>query len=283
ELVDADLGDRDDDRAGGAGDGDDVVRHGVADRLDRVHRHRLAQRLHVGGLYTDLVVWTAAYVAVDYASSILAARRDLAAALVGLGDARIHADVVLDVALDRGQRLDLLLGHVGAGTHLVGAEDVRLRRGDHLHGLEGGGGGGQVDVHGGHFAEQQVDVFLGLALEALAGHGDGVRAADAQAAGVVATVGAGGGAGGRSRGRVDDDDFGAGDRLALFGGHDATQRGGRLLRERRGGRGQDDGQCTGEARDAELFLHGHCPGWERDCGCAERENATAPMPPSRVT
>src|SRR5690606_15637001 len=163
-------------------------------------------------------------------AGVLAAGGDLAALLVGLGDARIQAHVVLDAALDGRQGVDLVAADIGAGAHLVRTEDVGGGGADDLDGLQLGRlGGGQVDVDRRGLAQHQVHILLHLALEAVADHGDGVRTAHAQAAGVVAAAGVGGGAGGGARGGVDDDHLGAGDRLPLLGAHDAAEGGGGLL------------------------------------------------------
>src|SRR5690606_7506626 len=190
ELVGARLGHRVDHRAGGTGDGGVVVGDVDVDRLDGVHRHRLAHGREVVRLQAEGVAGVDAVDADGVVARVLAADADLAARLVALGDARIQADVVLDVAVGRGQRLDLLLRHAGAGAHLVRAEDVRTAgHADHADGAQLGHFADQRGVDGRDLVQGQVDAFLGAGALARLGHGHGVRTADAQAAGVVAAAG----------------------------------------------------------------------------------------------
>src|SRR5690606_27319691 len=102
ELVGARLGPRVPHRAGGTGDGGVVVGDVDVDRLDGVHRHRLAHGREVVRLQAEGVAGVDAVDADGVVARVLAADADLAARLVALGDARIQADVVLDVAVGRG-------------------------------------------------------------------------------------------------------------------------------------------------------------------------------------
>src|SRR5690606_15560118 len=230
ELVGVGLGDGDDHAAGTAVDGEVVVGDVDGHFLDDVHRERLARGRQAVRLKAEGVVGADAVDADDVVARVLAADEDLVARLLGLDDARVEAGVVLQAALDRREGLDLVAGDVGAGTHLLGAEHVGAGGADHLDGLQLGDiGAGQVDIDGGELAQDQVHVLLHFALESVTDHGDGVRAADAQAAGVVTAAGIGGGTRGGARGSVDDDHLGAGNRLTLFGGHHTAEGGGGLL------------------------------------------------------
>src|SRR5690606_36600643 len=203
-----------DHRAGAAGDGDVIVGQVDVDRLDRIHRHRLAHGRQVVGLQAERVVGAHAVDADGVEAGVLAAGRDLAAALVGLGQARVEAHIVLDVALDRRQGLDLGVADAGAGAHLVGAEDVGTdvgAGGD--HGDEGGEVAGEAGIDLVDLVQRQIDVVLGGGARARLADVDGVRAAHAQAAGVVAAAGVGGDPADRAGLDVHDRHLGAGNRL----------------------------------------------------------------------
>src|SRR5690606_7674095 len=257
ELVGAGLGHRVDHRAGGAGDGGVVVGDVDVDRLDGVHRDRLAHGREVVRLQTEGVAGVHAVDADGVVARVLATDGQLAARLVGLRHARVEADVVLDVAVDRRQSLDLLLLDAGARAHLVGAEHFRAtREADHLHRAQAGDVTGQRCVDGADLVQGQVHALLGLGAFAGLGLGHGVRTTHAQAAGVVAAAGVGGGTADGTGLDVGNGHFGAGNRLAAGAGHHATDTGGGALGED-GGSGKGGDQSKGELGHAKSTVISH--------------------------
>ena len=97
------------------------------DRLDRVDADRLTLGRQVVRLKTEAVVGRHAVNADIVEASVLTARRDFTTLLVGLRDARIGANVVLDVAVDRRQAFDLFARNARACT---GASRVEHRVSD---------------------------------------------------------------------------------------------------------------------------------------------------------
>ena len=190
---------------------------------------------------------------------MLATGGDLATPLIGLRQARVQAHVILDAALDRRQRLDLLTGYVAARTHLVRAEDLRAHRGDGFNRLQCRHVARQVGVEGVDLVEVQVHAFLGLRTSTGLVDGDCVRTADAQAAGVVAAVIAGNRAADRAGLDVDDGDFGTGHGLAVGADDTTADTGGGALREcRRGGKGGE--QAKREPGQPDAVRMGHYSG-----------------------
>ena len=241
ELVGARLGHRVDHGAGTTGDGGVVVGQVDVDRLDRVHRHRLALGRQVVGLQAERVAGADAVDADGVVAGVLAAGRDRTVSLADLRDARIEADVVLDVAVGRRQRFDGFAADVGAGAHLVGAEDFRTGDGNGFHRGERGDVVFQFGIDRVDLAQRQVDVFFGVGTRARLVDGDAVRATDAQAARGVTAAGIRGGAADRARFDVGDRDFRTRDRLAIRTGDDTGNAGGGALRES-GGCGKCDDQ-----------------------------------------
>src|SRR5690606_12830435 len=222
-----------------------------------IHRHRLAHGREVVGLQPEGIAGVDAVDADGVVARILAADADLAARLVALGDARIHAHIVLDVAVCRLQRLDLLLLDVGPGPHLVRAEDVRAAsHADCRDGAEGRHVRSQRRVDRVHLVQRQVYVVLGLRAFARLGDRDLVRATDAQAAGVVAAAGIGSGAADRARFDVRDDHFRAHDGLAAVVGHQAADTRGGALGEN-GGCGERSDQTDRQLRQSDAVAVGH--------------------------
>ena len=258
ELVGARLGHGVDHRAGATGDGGVVVGQVDLDFLDRVHGDRLALGRHVVGLEAERVGVADAVDADDVEARVLATGRDRAIGLADLRDARVEADVVLDVARRRRQGLEGVVVEVGAGAHLGGTEDLGATgHADRGHGGERGDVAGELGVDGVGGVQAEIDVVLGLGAGAGLGDGDLVRAAHAQAAGAVAATGVGGHA---TRGAgldVGDGDFGVGDRLAIGAHHDAADaRGRRALREDGCG-GKRGDQAERKFRHTEGVVTGH--------------------------
>src|SRR5690606_26590805 len=131
--------------------------------------------------------------------------------------------------------------------------------------------------------EREVDVVLGAGALARLGDGDFVRAADAQAAGVVAAAAVGGGAADRARLDVGDDDLRARDRLPAAVRDETTHARGRALGEDGGG-----GECGNEGdrqlREPNAVATGHWrePRWGWVVGAGSRQKAvTGGSRPSR--
>ena len=182
ELVGAALGHRVDVGAGIAFLGHVVVADIDLNRLDRVDRDRLFERGQAVGFEAEGVAGGHAVDRDRVVSRVLAQRRDLAALFVGLRNARVDSGVILQVALDRGQRVELGAADIGARTHVGPVEGAvgRLTGDDH-------GGGAELGVEAQCLGERQHDAFTLLRLAVLA-EGDGVGPADAQTAGGVAAV-----------------------------------------------------------------------------------------------
>ena len=232
ELVGAALGHRVDVGAGVALLGDVVVADVDLGRLDGVDRDRLLQRGQVVVFQAEGVVGGDAVDGDRVVAEVLAAGRDAAALLVGLAHARVGAGVVLQVALDRRQGIELRAADAGARAHVAAAEGgvQRLAGDDH-------GGVAQRGVQRQRLGQGQHHALAGVGLAALA-DGDGVGPAHSEAAGRIAAVAVGGGRADRPRRRVQDGDGGAGHGLAAGVGHPAADRGGGVLRHH--GRRHDD-------------------------------------------
>jgi len=121
ELVGAGLGHRVDVGAGGAGDGHVVVRQVDVDGLDGVHRHRLTPGRHVVAFQAKGVTGRDAVDGDGVEARVLAAGGDGARGAIDERHARVQAHVVLDVAVDRRQGLDVLPGDASFRETLVPA------------------------------------------------------------------------------------------------------------------------------------------------------------------
>ena len=238
ELVGAGFGDGIDVGAGVTFLGYVVVGDIEIDFLDRVDRDRLFRGGQVVGLKAEGVAGVDAVDGHRVVAGILAAGGDFAALFVGLRNARIETRVILQVATDRSEGIDLVAGHVAAGAHLVGAEDHRTGGAGDGDGIEILRADREIDLR--DLIQREVDVVFAAVARAFLVGGDLVRTADAQTAGVVATVVVGDDAADRARFAVHDGDFSAGDRLTIGSNDLATYSGGGVLRERRCRRKGDD-------------------------------------------
>ena len=173
-----------------------VVEAETVVEADAVDRHRVEARRGAGALHA------------------VRARRS-ARRLVEI-DARVVADDVLDVAVDRGA-----LGKVFGREDRGGADRDRgsagLRRGDHDHVAEVSAAEGEVEVGG--RAEVEVNVGDLGGLLAVLRDGDVVRAANVEAANVERTARRGEHGAGEARARVLDGDRGVASGRAVFVGH----------------------------------------------------------------
>src|SRR5690606_26615295 len=116
----------------------------------------------------------------------------------------------------RRERFQLLLVDVGAGAHLVGAEDLRADGGgSDFDRAQGGDVAGELCVDGGDLVQRQVHVLAGGGARTRLGDGDLVRTTHAEAPGAVAAAGVGGDAADRAGLGVHDGDLGAGEGLAI--------------------------------------------------------------------
>ena len=214
KLVRTRLGDGVDARARVTRASNVEVSKGDVDRLDRVDADRLTLRRQVVRLETEAVVGRHTVDADIVEAGVLTARRDFATLLVGLRDARIGADVVLDVAVDRRQAFDLFArdararARAGRVEHRVSdavGRDHDFGKTIRLH----------VDDDTARVTELQELIVERGALVTGTAHRDRVRTADANAAEVETTIGIGRRAAHRSRGNVTQFDGETADRIAV--------------------------------------------------------------------
>ena len=270
EFVGAGLGDGIDHATGAAGDGHVVIRDVDRDLIDGVHRERLLGGRQAVGFETEGIVGADAVDADGVVTRILAADRDFVTRLVGLRDAGIEADVVLQVAVDRGESFDLLTGHVAARTHLVRSEHLADAAARDCNGFEFFDADREIDL--GNFIEVQIHVVFGAGAGAFLVHRDHIRAADAQTARVVAAVRIGDDATARARLGVTDDHLRAGHRLTVCANHLTANTGGRALGECGRGRKGDD-QSDRQLGKSETFrmVHWSWPQWKLDENSSDTE------------
>ena len=235
EVVGARLGDGVDRRAHAAARGHVVVGGGDVVFLDRVLRDRRALGRQAVVVQAEGVARVDGVDGDAVVAEVLAVGRERAAVAVGDHDAGIGAHDVLDRAVGGRHAV-----HVFARERRGDALVVRLddRRARHRDGGQFLRGDRHVDLR--HLVQGQVDVLLRLR----AGFGlvdrDRVRAADAQAARCVTTVGVGDRLADRARFGVHDRHFGARDGLAGGIDHATADTGGRALCEHgRGSEGRD--------------------------------------------
>ncbi|CRD47817.1 hypothetical protein BN1263170055 [Stenotrophomonas indicatrix] len=257
EVVGTRLGHRIDHRARTAGNGGVVVGDVDVDFLDRIHRHRLTLGRQVVGFQAERIAGTDAIDADRVVTGVLTTDRDRTVGLADLRDARIEADVILDVAVHRRQRLQRFAVDVGAGAHLVGAEQVAAHCGSHdLDGIQIGGGdiAGQVGVDRVDLVQVEVHALFGLGALTRLGDGDGVRTTHAQAARVVTTRRIGGRTRNRARFGVGDGDFSTSNRRARIG-HDLAADTGRGALGEGGSGGERSDETKGELGHPEWVSH----------------------------
>ena len=123
-------------------------------------------------------------------------------------------------------------------------------------GAEGGDVVVELGIDRADLVQAQVHVLFGIAAGTGLVDGDGVRTADAQATGVVATACIGDGAADRARLDVGDGDFSAGNGLAVCTDDLAADAGGGALREN-GSRGKRDHQAQRQLRQPDAIRVSH--------------------------